>query len=187
VVVDRDQASFCPPSLEVAFERFAARASSTLLRTAFLLTGDRGHAEDLLQATLWRVFRRWDGVRDSPDAYAYQVLVNLSRDRQRSLRRRAPEIREADTPQAFVVDEVEQFLERDAMTGAVRCLPRRQREVIALRCFLDLSVAETAAALGTREGTVKAYTARALARMRELVSNDCFARERASVEVRNAD
>jgi RNA polymerase sigma factor (sigma-70 family) len=132
---------------------------------------------------MWQVYRRWDAVRESPDAYAYRVLVNLSRDRRRALLRRPREVREADRPDASVADELEHVHDRDAMTAAVRRLPRRQREVLVLRFFLDLSVAETAAALGMGEGTVKAYTARALARMRELVSADGTT----PVEVRSAD
>jgi RNA polymerase sigma-70 factor (sigma-E family) len=173
--------------LEGAFERFASRAAPALLRTAFLLTGDRGIAEDLVQVTLWRVFRRWRDVRRSPDAYAHRVLVNLSRDRRRGLRRRPPEVHDNALPDGEIADSVEGLLERAAVTAAVRSLPRRQREVLVLRFFLDLSVAETAAALGTREGTVKAYTARALAQMREVLSADERDGESRSIGVPHAD
>ncbi len=54
------------------FERFVLRASASLLRSAYLLTGDRGHAEDLLQETLWRTARRWHAVYGSPEAYAHE-------------------------------------------------------------------------------------------------------------------
>jgi DNA-directed RNA polymerase specialized sigma24 family protein len=82
--------------LGVEFDRFALRVSSSLLRSAYLLTGDRGHAEDLLQVALWRTARRWHAVQGSPDAYAREVLVNLSRDRRRGLRRRPVELAQAD-------------------------------------------------------------------------------------------
>jgi DNA-directed RNA polymerase specialized sigma24 family protein len=64
------------------------RVAPSLVRSGYLLTGDRGHAEDLAQVTLWRTARHWDALSGSPDAYAHEVLVNLSRDRRRSLGRR---------------------------------------------------------------------------------------------------
>jgi DNA-directed RNA polymerase specialized sigma24 family protein len=77
--------------LDPAFEDFVRARSPSLLRTAFLLTGDRGHAEDLLQTTLLRVAWRWRAASARPDAYARRVLVNLSRDRWRNLSRRVRE------------------------------------------------------------------------------------------------
>ena len=151
------------------FERFAVRASPALLRSAFLLTGDLGHAEDLLQATLLRVVRRWESIHGSSDAYAHEVLVNLSRDRRRGLGRRPSELPDFAAPAGFVLDAAERLAERDAMTRAIRRLPRAQREVLVLRFFLDLSVSQTAAVLRCSQGTVKSHTARALARMRELL------------------
>lgn len=154
------------------FERFAARASPALLCSAFLLTGDLGHAEDLLQVTLLRVAGRWEAIHGSPDAYAHEVLVNLSRDRWRRLGRRPFELSESLVPSGFVPDAAASLAERDAMSRAIRRLPRAQREVLVLRFFLDLSVFQTAAALRCSEGTVKSHTARALARMRELLGED---------------
>jgi RNA polymerase sigma factor (sigma-70 family) len=136
------------------------------------LTGDRGHAEDLAQVTLWRTARRWGELSGSPDAYAHEVLVNLSRDRRRSLTRRPLEVAQLDLVVDRGDDCTEALLERNAVVQAVRRLPRRQREVVVLRFFLDLSVAQTAAALGTSEGTIKSYTARAIARLRNLLSED---------------
>ena len=65
------------------FDRFVASASPGLLKTAYLLTGDTGEAEDLLQSALLRVFRRWGAISESPTAYAFTVLMNLSRDHRR--------------------------------------------------------------------------------------------------------
>jgi RNA polymerase sigma-70 factor (sigma-E family) len=173
--------------LDAEFERFAARASPWLLRSAYLLTGDREHAEDLLQLTLLRVTRRWREIRASPDAYAREVLVNLSRDRRRALSRRPVEVAQADPLVAARGDEVEKLLEREAMIEAVRRLPRRQREVVVLRFFLGLTVAQTAAALDASEGTVKSYTARALTRMRGLLTDAAAESQALSSEVPNAD
>ena len=153
------------------FEAFARRAAPSLLRSAFLLCGDRGHAEDLLQMTFWRTAQRWVLAREAPNAYAYRVLVNLSRDRRRGQRRRVSEWLGSDDRAGVDLDQSERFAQRDVMSRAVRRLPDRQREVIVLRFYLDLSIAQTAAALGSSEGTVKSHTARALTRMRELLAS----------------
>ena len=96
------------------FERFARQVSPALLRSAFLLTRDRGHAEDLLQMTLFRVARRWEEIEGSPRAFAYRVLVNLSRDRRRNLGRRPIEAPSSAAPLDVAARDVsERVLERD--------------------------------------------------------------------------
>jgi RNA polymerase sigma-70 factor (sigma-E family) len=169
------------------FEAFARRAAPSLLRSAFLLCGDRGHAEDLLQVALWRTAQRWVVAAEAPDAYAYRVLVNLSRDRRRGQRRRVSESLGSDDRVHVALDHSERFAQRDVMSRAVRRLPVRQREVIVLRFFLDLSIAQTAVALGSSEGTVKSHTARALARMRELLGESRAGSLNAAAEVANAE
>jgi RNA polymerase sigma-70 factor (sigma-E family) len=149
---------------------FAIRVSPALLRSAYLLIGDRGEAEDLLQVALWRVARHWAAIESSPDAYAHRVLINLSRDRRRRLSRRAREIVGTDAPAAMVADVAGSIAQRDWMVQAIRQLPRRQREVVVLRFLLDLSVEQTAAVLGATEGTVKSHTSRALSQLRGLLS-----------------
>jgi RNA polymerase sigma-70 factor (sigma-E family) len=180
MVVYGDQATGQAEPLDAAFERFVVRVSPLLMRAGFLLTGDRGHAEDLTQTALLRVYRRWGSIGQSRDAYASEVLVNLARDRGRALRRRPPEVQWGDRSNMRAADECAQLLERDTLARAVRQLPRRQREVVALRFFLDLSVAQIANALGTSEGAVKAYAARALKRLRTLVEPDESAHEAGS-------
>jgi RNA polymerase sigma-70 factor (sigma-E family) len=169
------------------FEVFARRVAPSLLRSAFLLCGDRGHAEDLLQVTLWRTSQRWVVAREASDAYAYRVLVNLSRDRRRGQRRRVSEWLGSGDRGDVEVDQSERFAQRDVMSRAVRRLPERQREVIVLRFYLDLSIAQTAAVLGASEGTVKSHTARGLARMRELLGESCAGSSNVSAEVANAE
>jgi RNA polymerase sigma-70 factor (sigma-E family) len=185
VVDNRD--SGAGSSFAAGFDAFALRASPSLLRIAFVLTGDRGHAEDLLQTTLWRTARQWRVARLSPEAYAHRVLVNLSRDRRRGLRRRPVEQSGIHVGVDIVADPLERLIERDTMTRAVRRLPPRQREVVVFRFFLDLSVAETAAALGVSEGAVKSHTARALGRMRDLLAQRHPVSGDVSAEVRHAD
>jgi RNA polymerase sigma-70 factor (sigma-E family) len=148
------------------FERFARRVSGVLLRSAYLLTRDREDAEDLLQATLFRVARRWESIAASPDAYAYRVLINLARDRRRDRSRRPVESLGVAPPVLSAADDSDRCVQRDAMTALVRCLPAKQREVIVLRFYIDLSVRDAAAAMGCSEGTVKSHTSRALAAIR---------------------
>jgi RNA polymerase sigma-70 factor (sigma-E family) len=154
-----------------SFEEFVAERSTPLLRTAYLLTGDRGHAEDLLQTTLLRVAWRWSAASAQPDAYARRVLVNLSRDRWRNLSRRIRERHQPDPPHLPYADAADRIAERESLTDALWQLPMRQREVVVLRFFGDLTVADTAKALGCSEGTVKSYTNRALTRLRQLLGD----------------
>ena len=159
--------------VDPSFEAFVEARSTALLRTAYLLTGDRGHAEDLLQTTLLRTALHWSRARESPDAYARRVLVNLSRDRIRSLFRRPREAPLPPDPDSLrAVDAgYEQVTERRVVVEALAKLPTRQRQVIVLRFVEDLSIEQTAALLGFSAGTVKSYTSRALARLRELLAD----------------
>lgn len=156
-----------------SFEEFVARGSARLLRSAYLLTGDRDQSEDLLQVALIRIARRWDVARQSPHAYAHRVLVNLLHDRRRHLSRRASQapLEESNAQRDRVDDGADAVVDRIALASAVRRLPLRQREVVVLRFFADLSVAETAAAIGASDGTVKTHTSRALKALREALSD----------------
>lgn len=167
-----------------SFDEFVSRSSTRLLRTAYLLCADRGAAEDLLQATLVRTGRRWEAARTSPEAYAYRVLMNLAHDRHRRAKRRPGEqpLADAGGGLATVVDHAEAAVERDAVIGAIKVLPAAQREVVVLRFDAGLSVAETAAAIGASQGSVKTHTSRAFARLRELLAPDeTFTTETAEV------
>jgi RNA polymerase sigma factor (sigma-70 family) len=163
-----------PVELDPSFDEFVASGSGRLLRSAYLLTGDRDHSEDLLQITLVRVARRWDVARNSPHAYAHRVLVNLLHDRRRNLSRRVSDQRldEFDDRLRTVGDGVQALVDRMAIISAVRRLPPRQHEVVVLRFFADLSVSETSAAIGASEGTVKTHTSRALLAWRGALSDE---------------
>jgi RNA polymerase sigma-70 factor (sigma-E family) len=156
---------------DASFEEFVRGSSTALLRVAYLLTGDRGHAEDLLQTTLLRLAWRWSAAQEQPEAYARRVLVNLSRDRWRNLRRRVTETSVADlgVSAGVVGDPANRAVDHQTLMVALRRLPGRQREVVVLRFFADLSVADTAEALRCSQGAVKAYTSRALVRLREVL------------------
>ncbi|MGH2902154.1 MAG: SigE family RNA polymerase sigma factor [Solirubrobacteraceae bacterium] len=156
-----------------SFDSFVAEDSARLLRCAYLLCGNRNVAEDLLQVTLVRTARRWDVASRSPHAYAYRVLVNLLHDRRRNLGRRVverslDELAERDRARR---DESDGVIDRLAITAAVHRLPSRQRTVLVLRFFADLSVAETAEVIGASEGTVKTHTSRALLALRDSLAD----------------
>ena len=153
--------------VDVSFRDFVTARSPALLRSAFLLTGDIGRAEDLLQAALAKCWRQWLRVnRDGTgEAYVRRVLYTTyvswwhRRWRVETLTPDPPD-RPADVDGYVGVDE------RAALLAALAALPRGQRAVVVLRFFEDRSEAETAGLLGCSVGTVKSQTARALARLR---------------------
>lgn len=155
------------PQDERDFEEFVRDCSTPLLRTAYLLVGDRGHAEDLVQTALLRTARRWRQAQGNPRSYARQVVVNLAKDRWRNLGRRP-----AETPVADFTDQARLAVAPDhssELLAATRSLPRGQRAVLVLRFFDGLSVEETAAALGCSAGTVKSQCHKGLARLRAVL------------------
>jgi RNA polymerase sigma-70 factor (sigma-E family) len=146
------------------FEAFVAGHGRRLIHLAELLVGDREAAEDLTQDVLARAYLRWDRVeRDDPYAYLRRALINARTDR---WRRRLP-VPVADPGAGCVVpDHAQEIADRDQLFAALRLLTSRERGVIALRYYEDLTEAETANVLGVAIGTVKSTTARALAKLR---------------------
>jgi RNA polymerase sigma-70 factor (sigma-E family) len=138
-----------------------------LLTTAYLLTGDPYAAEDLVQTTLAKVYLAWDRVSAaaSVDAYARRMLVNEHASGWRRLWRHREVISDVITHDAPVDDDQYDGV-RDALWQAVRALPTRQRAVVVLRYYEQLSEKETAEALGISTGTVKSQASRALATLR---------------------
>jgi len=155
------------------FDEFVRVSTPRLLRTSYLLVGDRGHAEDMLQEALVRAARRWRTARNSPEAYTRRVIVNLATDRWRARQRRPAEVLLDDTIDALgsQADSLLPASDRAIIVDALRQLPYQQRAVAALRYWDGLPVAETASLLGISEGTVKSYAARAIARLREVLSD----------------
>ncbi len=152
------------------FEAFVAESSDRLLRTAYLIVWDLAEAEDLVQDCLLSVARRWPRVRrmEHPRAYARRVLVNLALDgRGRRARRRqeleapasALEREAGDDPRIAGVEA------RRDLVDALAALPPRQRAVLVLRYFEDLTEAQVATVLGCSVGTVKSTASRGLARL----------------------
>jgi RNA polymerase sigma-70 factor (sigma-E family) len=152
--------------LEEEFRDFVAARSTALLRTAYLLSGDWGAAEDLLQIALTKTYLAWRrlGRIEAVEPYARRVLVNVATSWWR--RRWHGERPTAVLPEQSVTDGLDARLERDALWRHVKELPARQRAVLVLRFFEDLSEVDTAALLGVSVGTVKSQCARALATLR---------------------
>ena len=156
-------------SKEAEFEQFVAGSGRRLLRTAVLLVGDRGHAEDLVQTALERTARHWDRLDGAPEAYARVVLARLATDRWRRRSRRVGEVL-ADPPETSARDDLAlEVTTRQQVIAALRTLTTRQRAVLILRYFDDLSEQQTAQALGVSVGTVKTTASRAIARLRTTI------------------
>jgi RNA polymerase sigma-70 factor (sigma-E family) len=150
------------------FDDFVRTRSVALLRVAYLLTGDRHAAEDLLQEVLEQVYVRWPRVQISPEAYARRALVNRSINRWR-WRARRPEQALGDND-GVARDHADDIALRQAVVAALRTLPPRQRAAVVLRYLEDLSVADVAVTLRCSEGAVKSHASRGLARLREALA-----------------
>jgi len=155
---------------DAEFTEYLAVRQPTLLRTAYLLTGDRHQAEDILQTSLAKLYLAWDKVRDrdSVDAYVRRIMVNENN----SLWRRAWKKRE------YATDEVpegaphrDQYDDgtNDQLWQVVQTLPPKARSVVVLRYYEQMSESEVADALGISIGTVKSQCSRALSALRERV------------------
>jgi len=154
---------------EAAFEAFVAARSKDLLRTAVLLTRDRGHAEDLVQTALVKAYRRWRRI-DAADPYPYvrRILVTSAASWRRL--RVTQEIVSLPAHDPAGPDDADAYAERARMTEALATLPPRMRAVLVLRYTEDLSEAATAELLGCSVHTVKSQTVRGLARLRTVLA-----------------
>ncbi|SFQ99817.1 RNA polymerase sigma-70 factor, sigma-E family [Lentzea waywayandensis] len=146
------------------FEEFVATASPRLLRTAFLLTRDAGHAEDLLQTALARAWRAWNRIDGDPEPYVRRIIVNSHATWWR--RRWRGEEPTADLPERPGESPQSAVDEREWLWQALGRLPRRQRTVLVLRFYEDLTEAQVAGLLGCSVGTVKSQASKALAKLR---------------------
>jgi RNA polymerase sigma-70 factor (sigma-E family) len=163
---------------ETQFRDFVSARSAALLRIAYLVSGDADLAEDLLQTTLARTYLAWrrlDGL-DSLEAYSRRVLLNTATSWWR--RRWRGERPTLDVPERPVSDQTEHVAERDAVWRLLRTLPARQRAVLVLRYYEDLSEAQIAAQLGLSPGTVKSHASRALAALRTQLAAEPDVRRR---------
>ncbi|MFB9311916.1 SigE family RNA polymerase sigma factor, partial [Nocardioides plantarum] len=147
------------------FEEYVAARRRALLRTAYLLTGDHADAEDLVQTALIKVVPHWRKIADDPEPYVRRVLARESVSRWR--RRRWREVATEAMPEgASSSGLAEHVVERDAVRQGLLALAPRQRAVVVLRYFDDLTERETADVLGIAVGTVKSQARDALAVLR---------------------
>ena len=145
---------------EAAYVDFAREAQHRFFRQAYLLTGDRDAAQDLVQETLLKLYLAWPRI-EAPGAYGRKTLVReFLNHRRRSLREVAAH--RLPDPPASPADPGTTV----TLTAALAELPPRMRATVVLRFWEDLGVAETARALGCSEGTVKSATSKALAHLR---------------------
>ena len=148
------------------FEEMCRAEYASVVRAAYLVTGDREEALDVAQEAFERAYARWNRVchLDRPGAWTQHVAVNLAISWRRRQRRRAAspvEVREPAAPPPGEPDE--------ELMAPLRALTPAQRATIVLRYYADRSVEDVARALGKRPGTVRALTAQGLARLRETV------------------
>jgi RNA polymerase sigma-70 factor (sigma-E family) len=148
---------------EREFREFVAARSAALFRSAYLLTGQREAAEDLLQGVLAKVARRWSGIRENPEAYVRRALYHEQVAGWRRRRfRTAPMVPDVAAPGDHAADTDLRL----TLAAALRTLTPRQRAVVVLRYVEDLPEGEVAAVLDVAVGTVRSTAFRALARLR---------------------
>jgi RNA polymerase sigma-70 factor (sigma-E family) len=156
---------------DAAYVEFVAASQQRLRRSAYLMTGDWAAAADATQEALVRVYVAWPRLERNGGlpTYARRALVSsvIDASRRRSTRERYEDRAPGDTvapdPSGDVVD-------RRVLMEALAELPQRQRACVVLRYFDDLSVTDTAHALGCSEGTVKSQTSKAIGRLRQVLA-----------------
>ena len=155
------------------FSDFVAARADHLYRQAWLLTGSRFAAEDLVQTTLTKAYAAWSRVRraDDPVAYVHGMLMKSFLSDRRRLSSGEVPVAEARTDAAGLVDPADARVDRLALVGALATLGRTDRAVVVLRYWDDRSVAETADTLGLSEAAVKNRSLRALRRLGEELSD----------------
>jgi RNA polymerase sigma-70 factor (sigma-E family) len=160
-------------SIDVGFDSFVRHHGQELCRSAFLLTGDRQLAEDLVQMALAKVAVRWHRVvaKGEPMPYVRTVVVRMAIAWRR--RRWHGEIPTSPMPETSgSTERVGESDSRDRLRRALLLVPARQRATLVLRFYEDLSEADTATAMGCSLGTVKSQTAKGLARLRTLLADE---------------
>ena len=155
--------------VEDDFREFVQARSPALLATAYLLTGDRGHAEDLLQASLVKAHRHWRRLRSSgrPEPYIRKIMVNQHRSWWR--RSHGDEVLTEQAPDLAAADATESVPERLRVWTALQQLAPGTRAVLVLRYWEDVSEADTAELLGCSVGTVKSQASRGLRRLQAVL------------------
>ncbi|MFU8855094.1 SigE family RNA polymerase sigma factor, partial [Micromonospora sp. SL1-18] len=154
-----------PVAPSETFGEFVTARSARLLRTAYLLTHDWALAEDLLQTALVRAWSVWGRIDAEPEPYVRKILVNAYAS---WWRRKWHQVEQptSQLPERPTADELSRVDQRDQVWQAIGKLPRRQRTVLVLRYFEDMTEAQIADVMGTSVGTVKSQATKALAKLR---------------------
>jgi RNA polymerase sigma-70 factor (sigma-E family) len=159
--------------VDQSFDEFVARALPGLLGYAHRLTADASEAEDLVQAALVKTMGRWDAIerRDDPAVYVKQVMINthITWWRRWSARVTVGSVPEHSGAEHAVAEHSQLSADQDEVRRALRTLPPRQRAVLVLRFYDDMSEAQIAETLGCRPGTVKSQASRGIATLRGLL------------------
>lgn len=160
----------CTRAGTTQFTAYVRTKGPTLLRTARSLTPNPADAEDLLQTALTKTYLAWDRIDDhrALDGYVRRTLVNTRTSQWR--KRKVDEFSTDELPEpttAGTPDLTEQQAQRDALLRAISRLPPRQRAMVVLRYYEDMSEAQTAEAMGVSVGTVKSAVSRALGKLRD--------------------
>ncbi|MEV5892205.1 SigE family RNA polymerase sigma factor [Nonomuraea fuscirosea] len=148
------------------YDAFVEASWHRLLRTAYLLARDWGVAEDLVQTALLKAWQVWPRLGAEREAYVRKIIVHLHVSWWRRRWRQAEVTSGSPPDQAQAADHMGRADDRELVWQALGRLPARQRAVIVLRFFEDLSEAQTAATLGCSVGTVKSQASRALVKLR---------------------
>lgn len=156
-----------PGSADASYDEFVRAHWAALFRTSYLLTGSRHEAEDLLQTALLRAFEHWAKVQsaDAPLAYVKRMLVNELTSWRRTATRRASRRQLLGPPEEAPTSDLDGQID---LWRLVRELPPRQRAVVVLRYYEDLTETEIAGTLGISRGTVKSQASDALRRLAAL-------------------
>lgn len=169
-----DVTEHAPSDADTAVEQLYVAHWDRLVRLSVLLVRDQGAAEEIVQDAFVAVHQRWDRLTDHDRALAYlrQAVVNRSRSalRHRGVVQRYLARQSAPPPAAGADVSVLGDSRRDLVLAALRQLPRRQREVLALRYYLDLSESEIAETLGISRGAVKSHASRGSAALRPILA-----------------
>ena len=165
-VSDGDRAGAPPVFDDRDFREYVRARSRALLRAAYLLTGNRADAEDLVQSALAKTYLAWDRIEDRAalDGYVRRAMVNTHISWWR--RRRVEEFPTDEIPDQAVADHSAGSDMQDSLRRAIARLPQRMRDAVMLRYYEDMTEAEVAEVLGVSLGTVKSTVSRAVAKLR---------------------
>lgn len=155
---------------DVGFDTFATDVRAGLLRQAYRLCLDWHESEDLVQATLWRIFRHWAALNDQAHlhGYARRTLINVYLASRRAVRRSCEILVDAVPESPHAESQTE---ERLVLVAALRRLPPSQQQIVTMRYLADLSVGQTASVLGCTAGNVTSQATRALRSLRSFMDD----------------